>query len=144
MQEPARPIRQRTFRIGLMHDMTIEEEIRIVDLMIDVYAAAHRKAPSGIGMEHAETEKLKAYTHARIKQCRFRSRQEKPFCNVCPVHCYKPAMREKIRLVMRYSGPRMLFRHPVLCLLHLIGTLKSKRSLHSEKKSRDRLLDSTT
>lgn len=84
-------------------------------------------------MDCVDTEKLKAYAHKQITQCRFRSQQKKPFCNVCPVHCYKPAMREKIRLVMRYSGPRMLLRHPVLCLLHLIGTLKSKRSLHTEK-----------
>jgi hypothetical protein len=40
------------------------------------------------------------------------------------VHCYKPDMREKVRAVMRYAGPRMLRRHPVLSVLHLIDSLR--------------------
>ena len=116
-----------------MHNMTEEDEIRLVDLMIDLYAAAHRHEPSKSNAEVIDAavpdiEALKAYTHKRIEQCRYRSKQEKPFCNVCPVHCYKPEMRRQIRAVMRYSGPRMLFRHPVLSLQHLIGTIRSKRS----------------
>jgi hypothetical protein len=38
----------------------------------------------------------------------------------CPVHCYQPRMRESIREVMRYAGPRMLTRHPFLAVAHLI------------------------
>ena len=30
-------------------------------------------------------------------------------------------MREKIRTVMRYSGPRMLGKHPIAAIRHLIG-----------------------
>ena len=37
----------------------------------------------------------------------------------CPVHCYETTMRERVRQVMRYAGPRALLRHPVLVLLHL-------------------------
>ena len=97
--------------------MTVEDEVRLVDSMIDLYAAA------------PDLEALKAYTHKRIEQCRYRSgKQKKPFCNVCPIHCYKPEMRRQIRAVMRYSGPRMLFRHPLLSLQHLIGTIRSKRT----------------
>jgi hypothetical protein len=29
-------------------------------------------------------------------------------------------MRERVREVMRYSGPRMLTRHPVLAVAHLV------------------------
>jgi hypothetical protein len=35
-------------------------------------------------------------------------------------------MREKVRGVMRYSGPRMTFRHPVLALFHFIDGLRRK------------------
>jgi len=28
----------------------------------------------------------------------------KPACKKCPSHCYKPEYREKIRMVMKYSG----------------------------------------
>ena len=43
---------------------------------------------------------------------------DKPVCSKCPVHCYRPELRERIRGVMRYAGPRMLYRHPVLALRH--------------------------
>ena len=39
---------------------------------------------------------------------------DKPTCANCKVHCYSEAMRERVRDVMRYAGPRMLWRHPVL------------------------------
>lgn len=45
------------------------------------------------------------------------------------VHCYKPAMREKIREVMRFSGPRMMLYHPVLAVSHVIESRKEKKSL---------------
>ena len=58
------------------------------------------------------------YALIRLDRCPFR--ENKPTCAKCPVHCYKPDMREKVRVVMRYAGPRMLHRHPVLAVLHLI------------------------
>ena len=120
-----------------MHKMTVEDEIRLVDSMIDLYAAVRQPnalqsgAESIDGEASIDAEALKAYTHTRIEQCRYRGKLEKPFCNACPVHCYKPDMRRQIRTVMRYSGPRMLFRHPVLSLQHLIGTIRSKQKKRS-------------
>jgi hypothetical protein len=29
-------------------------------------------------------------------------------------------MRERVRTVMRYAGPRMMWRHPFLALAHLV------------------------
>jgi len=118
-----------------MHKMTIEDEVHLVDSMIDVYAAAHWTGQPMSDTEVIDSEGLKAYTHKRIAQCRYRNEPEKPFCNVCPVHCYKPEMRRQIRIVMRYSGPRMLFRHPVLSLQHLIGTIRSKKELSAMKQN---------
>ena len=37
-------------------------------------------------------------------------------------------MREQIRAVMRWSGPRMLFVHPVLAARHMKETMKAKKS----------------
>ena len=53
---------------------------------------------------------------------------KKTFCSVCKTHCYKPEMRQRIREVMRWSGPRMLFHHPVLAVRHLVETRKQKKS----------------
>ena len=33
-------------------------------------------------------------------------------------------MRNKMGLVLRYAGPRMLFYHPLIALRHLFGDFK--------------------
>ena len=38
-----------------------------------------------------------------------------------------PEMREKIRQVMRFSGPRMLLYHPALALWHVACSVWEKR-----------------
>ena len=55
--------------------------------------------------------------------------ETKTFCSNCKVHCYKPDMRDKIKAVMRYSGPRMILHHPVAAVRHLILTKREKRQL---------------
>ena len=39
------------------------------------------------------------------------------------------ATPEKIRAVMRFSGPRMMFRHPVMAVRHVLEVKKEKRRL---------------
>ena len=92
----------------------IEEEKRTVRLMIGLYCSHHHV---GDGMCD-ECRSLAEYCDQRLDHCRFG--EHKPTCKKCPVHCYKPAMRERIRQVMRYSGPRMLFRHPIASIKHLL------------------------
>ena len=58
------------------------------------------------------------YATTRLERCRFGS--GKPVCAKCPVHCYQARMRDGIKQVMRYAGPRMLLRHPVLTIRHFI------------------------
>ena len=65
---------------------------------------------------------LLEYAFKRLDFCPYSER--KPACNKCPIHCYKSDMRQKIRLVMRFSGPKMLFKHPLLALLHLYDRRK--------------------
>lgn len=60
---------------------------------------------------------LLAYSRKRLAACPFGP--EKPTCTNCQIHCYGPQQRETTREVMRYAGPRMLLRHPVLALLHV-------------------------
>jgi hypothetical protein len=38
-------------------------------------------------------------------------------------------MREKIREVMRFSGPRMIFHHPITAVRHVIESKKEKRNM---------------
>jgi hypothetical protein len=66
------------------------------------------------------------YAQTRLEKCPYQ--EQKPACSHCLSHCYKPIMRENIRLVMRYSGPRMFYHHPLLALHHLLAGLKNKRA----------------
>lgn len=62
---------------------------------------------------------LDAYAVQRTERCR--KMDVKTSCEECGNHCYAPEMREKIREAMRYSGPRMLTKHPVAAVRHLLG-----------------------
>ncbi|AZK45796.1 nitrous oxide-stimulated promoter family protein [Paenibacillus lentus] len=60
---------------------------------------------------------LYEYSQKRLTYCRFG--EDKTTCANCPIHCYAPQEREKIKQVMRYAGARMLLRHPWLAFRHM-------------------------
>jgi hypothetical protein len=91
-----------------------EREIQTVRKMIDIYC--HHGGGKTLCEECLA---LCAYAEQRVEKCPFG--EEKPACGQCPIHCYKPQMKEKIGRVMRFSGPKMIYRHPVLALRHLIA-----------------------
>lgn len=66
-----------------------------------------------------DCRELLEYSLARLEHCKFGNAKTK--CHKCPVHCYRPDMREKIRIVMRFSGPRMLLYHPLEALRYLFS-----------------------
>lgn len=72
-----------------------------------------------------ECRKLSDYAQARSEHCPFM--EQKTFCANCKIHCYKPEMREQIRRVMRFSGPRMLLYHPILAVWHLVCSIREKK-----------------
>ena len=78
-----------------------------------------------------ECAELEAYAHARSERCPFM--EEKTFCSNCTVHCYRPEMRERIRTVMRYAGPRMFFHHPVMAIRHMIESQRERRRIRSSR-----------
>lgn len=56
------------------------------------------------------------YSLIKIDKCRFGNL--KLNCSSCESHCYKSDMQEYIRVVMKYSGPRMIFYHPLTAILY--------------------------
>jgi hypothetical protein len=92
----------------------IETEMKTVAAMIRITCADDHSTSGGLC---GECQTLDSYAHNRLKYCQFG--ENKPACIKCPVHCYKSDMREKIRHVMRHAGPKMLWKHPWLALLHL-------------------------
>lgn len=92
----------------------VAREWRTLQAMIRI---ACRDLHGGADELCAGCGELRLYAERRLARCPFA--EEKPTCVKCPVHCYEEGMRERVRQVMRYAGPRMLLRHPVLALLHL-------------------------
>lgn len=64
-----------------------------------------------------ECRNLNEYVMKRLSSCKFG--EEKPACAKCPIHCYKPVYRQKIKGVMRFSGPWMLLYHPLESIKHI-------------------------
>jgi hypothetical protein len=99
-------------------------EERTMAAMVRMYCRDHHGCVAPEEAAHAgvsvcgECEELLAYARLRLERCRYGP--DKPTCASCPTHCYRPAMRERVREVMRYSGPRMVRRHPVLAVAHLV------------------------
>ncbi|MGL5506375.1 MAG: nitrous oxide-stimulated promoter family protein, partial [Paraclostridium sp.] len=50
--------------------------------------------------------------------CKFGNK--KSFCSKCPIHCYKPDMKIKIKEVMKFSGPRLVIYSPVEFFKHIL------------------------
>ena len=77
---------------------------------------------------------LADYADQKLDRCPYGG--DKPSCTNCPIHCYRPEPRELMREVMRFAGPRMLTRHPVLAILHLFDDRKKAPPL--PRKSSDK------
>lgn len=101
--------------------MSIRNEKKTVRVMVGLYCRAHHGS-SAICDECAQ---LLEYAERRLERCPFGD--GKPTCRHCAIHCYAPSMREQITAVMRYAGPRMLLRHPILGLRHLAKELASAK-----------------
>jgi hypothetical protein len=102
----------------------LHREKRTVGIMIAMYCSDHRATPRGDSADPKhpglcpECAALLDYATSRIDVCRFGD--AKPTCARCTVHCFRASEREAIRQVMRYSGPRMITRHPYLAVRHLL------------------------
>jgi len=102
----------------------LEQEHKTINTMIRMYCKHFHDCEDDLCQECSD---LFQYAEERLKNCRFG--EEKPTCDTCAVHCYKPEMREKIRTVMRYAGPRMIYTHPIMGFRHLFKKLKKKEDL---------------
>jgi hypothetical protein len=104
----------------------IAREKRTIAAMVEIFCRS-RHGTTGLCDECSE---LRDYALGRLDRCPFGA--DKPTCVRCPIHCYKPAMKEQVKAVMRFAGPRMLWRHPVLALMHQLDALR-----RPEKEKRD-------
>ncbi|GAB3528484.1 nitrous oxide-stimulated promoter family protein [Photobacterium alginatilyticum] len=94
---------------------SLQTEYKTIEAMVKIYCKDHHNT-AGIC---DKCEDFLQYAHTRLDRCPYG--EEKPTCRLCPIHCYKTDYRQLSREIMRYSGPRMLLKHPVLAIRHLIA-----------------------
>lgn len=97
------------------------KEKKTISLMIAIYCKGKHKQDTLC----KKCKELETYAHSRIMCCP--KMETKTFCSNCKVHCYSNEMRQRIKEVMRYSGPRMLIHDPVMAISHLISSFKERR-----------------
>lgn len=129
MQMRARPLRAAGLRPA-NHGRRIERERRTITAMIGIYCRDHHDrnhqdaGDAGLCPDCAE---LLRYANQRLDVCVFG--ESKTPCNDCSVHCYSQTRRARIVEIMRYAGPRMPLRHPLLGLHHFLDKLRARFTL---------------
>lgn len=96
----------------------ILEEMHMIEVMIKLYYSKNES------IADIEENRMLTYALKRLQYCQFG--EEKTTCKKCPVHCYQPRYKEQMKQIMRYSGPRMLVKHPVLTVKHGLRGLTRK------------------
>lgn len=94
--------------------MNLRREKKTIEKMIGIYCRDKHLSNNLCG----DCKELLKYALKRIDNCLLID--NKPACVDCKIHCYKKDMKERIRIVMRYSGPKMIYRHPLLAINHLL------------------------
>lgn len=106
----------------------LRREQKTLDLMIDLYCRDQHDSQNG---NCPDCLALKEYAHLRLEKCPYQ--EQKTTCARCLTHCYQKTMRDKIREVMRYAGPRMLRLYPGLAIFHVLDGLRKPAPLKRKK-----------
>ena len=102
----------------------ITREKKTIEAMVHIYCKNKHETHGELCPECSE---LFEYAKMRLDRCPFQ--EKKSTCGKCLVHCYQPEMREKVKKVMRYAGPRMLLHHPLLAMHHVMDGRKKPEKL---------------
>lgn len=101
----------------------LAKELKTIVAMTHIYCRDHHKqdgepTPSGATSLCSDCKEFIRFAQFRLAKCPYG--QIKPTCKHCPIHCYKKDMKALARTIMIYSGPRMLLKHPLLAIRHLL------------------------
>ncbi len=100
----------------------LEKEKKTIAIMIRIFCGVHHG--TGRKLLCPTCTELLDYAKERLNKCPYGD--DKGACSKCKIHCYKPGMRKQITDVMRFSGPKMVRKHPLLAIDHLLR-IKSSR-----------------
>ena len=92
----------------------LKREAQLLSAMVRDYCRRHH----GHETPCEDCRTFLTYALTRLACCPFG--QKKPTCLKCKIHCYRAQEKETARVIMREEGPRMLLKHPILTVEHLI------------------------
>ncbi len=93
----------------------MHREAQTIKVMVGIYCQHHH---GSVVSECNECSEIQNYALDRLHYCPYQ--EGKTSCRNCPIHCYKPSMKDEVKKVMRFAGPRMALKHPILTLFHFI------------------------
>lgn len=96
----------------------LQREWVTIDALLRLFCRDKHAHGSVDGALCPDCAELLEFTEYRLQKCPFG--EEKSTCANCRIHCYRPGERERMKVAMRYAGPRMLLRHPILALRHML------------------------
>ena len=105
-------------RSDMLLPSRLARELKTITAMAKIYCHNRHNFPKGSLCRDC-TEFLE-YAEQRLSHCPFKG--QKPTCGKCPIHCYKQSMQTAAKQIMRYSGPRMLWNHPLMAFFHLLDS----------------------
>lgn len=100
----------------------IQANKNIVELMIDLYCRHNHPVFLDGNKLCDDCLQLQKYSMLKLDKCPFG--QSKPACVSCNIHCYSPEEKKRIRTVMRYACPRMIYKHPAATVKYLYHKLQ--------------------
>ena len=101
----------------------IRREWRTVITMVKMYCRRHHRPE----VPCRSCGELLTYARRRLDRCPYGV--DKPTYGNCPIHCYRADERARMREIMQWAGPRMLCRHPVLAVMHLVDSRRPPPAL---------------
>lgn len=107
----------------------IQREKTMVDAMILIYCNDHHGNSTKPCLRCFE---LGVYAKSRLKNCQYQSK--KPVCGRCGLTCYNVQNKDYAESIFNYAGPRMMFQHPKLGLLHFIDAFRNNKQLKKNRK----------
>lgn len=98
-------------------------EIATMKAMVNLYCRYnHEKLQTPC----ADCTEMISYAVYKLNHCPWGDK--KSACKNCNIHCYDHEHRERIRKIMRFSGPRMLIYQPILAIRYLLVNLRKSPS----------------
>ena len=113
-----------------MKNKRINREKKTIEAMINLYCRKVHGPENGLC---TDCLKVLEYSIKQTDNCVYGI--DKPPCEKCPVHCYNKGMRQKIKTIMRFSGPRMIWKHPWFALIHIVDKFNYRKVNNGKQQS---------